>query len=112
MTRTRCDRTPAWGHLKAHFEAMGRQFDLLAAFAQDAQRFSRFSLQAPYVFADLSKNLLDETSQHLLLQLVQQSGVLAHRDAMFAGEPINSTEQRPVGHMCCCAARRVLIRKM
>ena len=99
MTRTRCDHTPAWGDLNAHFEALGRQFDLRTAFAQDAQRFSRFSLQAPYVFADLSKNLLDETTRHLLLQLVQQSGVLAHRDAMFAGEAINSTEQRPVGHV-------------
>ena len=99
MARIRCDRTPAWSDLLAHFEAEGRHFDLRSAFAQDAQRFERFSLQAPYVFADLSKNLLDETTHQLLLQLVAQTGVLEYRDAMFADQAINTTEQRAVGHV-------------
>jgi glucose-6-phosphate isomerase len=98
MTRTRCDRTPAWAALQIEFAARGRTFDLRQAFAADANRFERFSLSAPHVFADLSKNLMDDRSQALLLDLARQCGVAAHRDAMFAGAVINGTEQRQVLH--------------
>jgi glucose-6-phosphate isomerase len=98
MTRTRCDRTHAWAALQIEFAARGRTFDLRQAFAADANRFERFSLSAPHVFADLSKNLIDDRSQALLLDLARQCGVAAHRDAMFAGAVINGTEQRQVLH--------------
>jgi glucose-6-phosphate isomerase len=98
MTRTRCDRTPAWAALQIEFAARGGAFDLRQAFAADANRFERFSLSAPHVFADLSKNLMDDRSQALLLDLARQCGVAAHRDAMFAGAVINGTEQRQVLH--------------
>ena len=94
----RCDQTPAWTELQTHFAAHGQTFDAREAFAQDAARFSKFSLQAPNVFADLSKNRIDETTLQLLLKLAQQTGVEAHRDAMFAGEAINNTENRAVMH--------------
>ena len=99
MPRIRCDRTPAWGQLQAAFEAHGKHLDVRAAFAGDAQRFSHFSQSAPYVFADLSKNRIDGATEQLLLNLAAQCGLLAHRDAMFAGGVINHTEQRPVGHV-------------
>ena len=99
MYRTRCDRTPAWSALKEHFDTKAKHFDMRQAFADDANRFSHFSQQAPYVFADLSKNLWDETTEQLLIQMVHESATLAHRDAMFAGERINTTEQRAVGHV-------------
>ncbi|QDL55751.1 glucose-6-phosphate isomerase [Rhodoferax aquaticus] len=98
MARTRCDRTPAWGALQAAYKASGQAFDLRNAFAADAQRFATFSQEAPYVFADLSKNRLDAQTQGLLFDLARQSGVLEHRDAMFAGEKINATEGREVLH--------------
>jgi glucose-6-phosphate isomerase len=98
MTRLRCDRTPAWSELRACYEASGRQFDLRSAFAADARRFEQFSLSAPHVFADLSKNLIDATAQAFLLDLARQCGVQAHRDAMFAGAAVNSTEKRAAMH--------------
>ena len=94
----RCDRTPAWTELARHFANQGRHFDLRQAFASDAQRFAHFSQHAPHVFADLSKNLIDAPTEALLLALAQQCGLAAHRDAMFAGEPINGSEQRQVMH--------------
>jgi glucose-6-phosphate isomerase len=97
-SRIRCDRTPAWGQLHKVFETSAKHFDARSAFAQDPTRFATFSQSAPYVFADLSKNLIDAPTQQLLLDLARQSGVLAHRDAMFAGEVINTTEQRQVMH--------------
>jgi len=96
--RPRCDQAPAWAALQTQFYTAGRSFDLRDAFDADPARFDAFSLQAPYVFADLSKNLLDRTTHDLLLALAAECQLEAHRDAMFAGEPINTTEQRAVMH--------------
>jgi glucose-6-phosphate isomerase len=98
IQRPRCDQTPAWAALQAWFNAEGRSFDLRQAFASDPQRFTSFSQQAPQVFADLSKNLIDAKSQALLFDLAAQCKVEQHRDAMFAGEAINRTEKRAVMH--------------
>ena len=98
MKSVRCDRTPAWGELQACFKASGRNFDMREAFAQDAGRFDTFSQDAPHIFADLSKNLIDPDSQALLTTLARQCGLEAQRDALFAGERINSTENRAVMH--------------
>ena len=97
-SRVRCDRTPAWTQLQRSFDQHGKNFDLRTAFAADAQRFAMFSQQAPHVFADLSKNLIDVGVQDVLLELARQCGVEQHRDALFAGEPINRTENRAVMH--------------
>ena len=98
MTRTRCDRTPAWRLLQTQFKSTGQTFDVRDAFARDAARFETFSQSAPHVFADLSKNLLDTDTQQLLFELARQCGVEQHREALFAGALINSTEQRAVMH--------------
>ena len=95
----RCDQSPAWGALRDHFEHSGRQFDLRQAFASDASRFADWSMQAPEVFADLSKNRIDAQTLALLLQLARDCGLEAQRDAMLAGEAINLTEDRAVLHM-------------
>ena len=96
--RMRCDRTPAWALLNSAFETAGKTFDLRNAFAVDPQRFASFSQDAPYVFADLSKNLIDGATQALLFDLARQCGLAQHRDAMFAGEAVNSTENRAAMH--------------
>ncbi len=98
MTAVRCDHTPAWAALWHAFGAQGQAFDVRTAFAHDPQRFARFSQHAPHVFADLSKNLIDTPTEALLLDLARQSGMVERRDAMFAGQPINSTEHRAVMH--------------
>ena len=96
--RLRCDATPAWTQLLSYFEQHGRHFDVRADFERHPDRFSRFSLSAPHVFADLSKNRIDAQAEALLMQLARETGLEAHRDAMLAGEPINSTEGRAVMH--------------
>ena len=98
MTSIRCDRTAAWAALAGHFEAHGRDLDLREAFARDPGRAARFSFEAPEVFADLSKNLIDAATQHFLADLARECGVEARRDAMLAGEPINESEGRAVLH--------------
>ena len=93
----RCDQTQAWTALQAHADLF-RGFDLRTAFAADAQRVQTLSQTAPFVFADLSKNHTDTATEALLIELAQQTGLAAHRDAMFRGEPINNTEGRAVMH--------------
>jgi glucose-6-phosphate isomerase len=100
--RLRCDQTPAWALLRSHFEQhfspRPGTFDLRTAFAQDPRRAPDFSLQAPHVFADLSKNLIDRRARDLLGQLARECSVESHRDAMLAGQPVNVTENRPALH--------------
>ena len=93
----RCEQTPAWQALQAHAQALSG-FDLRDAFKADAQRAASLSQSAPHLFADLSKNHIDAATEALMLALAEQTGVAAHRDAMFRGEPINNTENRAVMH--------------
>ena len=101
----RCDTTIAWAALQGHFEAHGRGLDLREAFVRDPQRFDALSLQAPEVFADLSKNLWDLKTRKLLTELAREVGLAAQRDAMLAGAPINTTEGRAVLHTALRAPR-------
>ncbi len=94
----RCDQLPAWGALRAHFEAHGRTFDLREAFARDAGRFEAFSQEAPHVFADLSRNLWDGAAESLLIELARQARLEQQRDAMFDGLAVNTTEGRAAMH--------------
>ncbi|HEY2925662.1 MAG TPA: glucose-6-phosphate isomerase, partial [Albitalea sp.] len=105
MTSPRCDRTGAWSALKNHYDAHGRGFDLRDAFARHADRFEAMSVQAPEVYADLSKNLLDPATLQLLLDLARECGVESRRDAMFDGQAINITEGRAVLHTALRAPR-------
>ncbi|MFI0547052.1 MAG: glucose-6-phosphate isomerase [Brachymonas sp.] len=90
---------PAWQALREHYQsAMPGSFDLRAAFADDPERFRALSLQAPHVFADLSKNYLTRQTQALLTELAVQCDLPAKREAMFSGAAINQTEGRPVLH--------------
>jgi glucose-6-phosphate isomerase len=94
----RGDRTAAWAALVGHYAAHGRELDLREAFARDPQRFAALSFEAPEVFADLSKNLVDTATMRFLADLARECGVEAQRDAMLAGAPINTTEHRAVLH--------------
>ena len=98
MSLQRCDQTEAWTALNAHFEASGRQFDLRAAFASDAQRFDRFSLQAPGVFADLSKNRWDGGTRALLTGLAAECGLDVSPLAAARRPP--EGEHSPLGRPC------------
>ena len=95
--------TPAWARLKELREAY--EPDLRAAFAQDPDRAARFTRTAGDLHVDLSKNLVDDEILAALVDLADQTGVERRRDAMFAGERINVTENRSVLHTALRAPR-------
>ncbi len=94
----RCDQTAAWAQLQKHYAASGETFDARDALASDAQRVAKLSQAAPHIFADLSKNRVDDAAQALLMQLARECGLEQQRDAMLRGDAINNTEQRAVLH--------------
>jgi glucose-6-phosphate isomerase len=88
--------TSAWARL----DALADDFepDLRAWFAEQPDRVARLGFTAADLHVDLSKALLDDGVLAALLDLAEETGVLARRDAMFAGEHVNVTEDRAVLH--------------
>ena len=88
----------------ASFQALARlapdaaRWQMRDMFAADPQRFKAMSLEGAGLFLDYSKNRLDGRTLGLLLDLARERGVEQRREAMFAGEKINNTEQRAVLH--------------
>ena len=91
--------TPEWAALQAHHdELVAGGFCLKDAFASDPERVSRLSFDMDDLHFDLSKNLVDEKTVGLLCDLARAVGLEERRDAMYAGEHINTTEDRAVLH--------------
>ena len=91
--------TPAWAALQAHHDEMvSSGFSLKEAFAADPERVSKLSFDMDDLHFDLSKNLVDEKTLTLLCDLARAVGLEERRDAMYAGEHINTTEDRAVLH--------------
>jgi len=67
-------------------------------FAQDSERFEKFSIELPNMLLDYSKNLIDSETLDCLLALARETEVCNWREKMFSGEKINKTEDRAVLH--------------
>jgi glucose-6-phosphate isomerase len=88
--------TTAWSTLTALREDLHP--DLRAWFAADPGRAERLTLDAADLHVDLSKNLVTDEVLAALVELAREVGLEARRDAMYAGERINTTENRSVLH--------------
>jgi glucose-6-phosphate isomerase len=88
--------TAAWSRLTALAEAF--EPDLRAWFATDPDRVERLTFDAADLHVDLSKSFLGDDVLAALVALADEVGLTDRRDAMFAGEHINVTEDRAVLH--------------
>ncbi|HEY7625736.1 MAG TPA: glucose-6-phosphate isomerase [Ilumatobacteraceae bacterium] len=93
--------TPAWSAL----QSVARPGHLRTLFADDPQRSLRYRLEAGDLLIDYSKNLIDDEVMRRLFAVASTAQIEARRAAMFAGERINVTEQRPVLHTALRAPR-------
>jgi len=91
------DQTPAWGDLAAHRAELGDR-TLRDLFADDPSRGEAFVVEVGDLYIDYSKHRITRHTVELLAALVHHTGVEDLRDAMFAGEHINLTEDRAVLH--------------
>ena len=97
-----------WKALAVHYEAI-RDVHLRELFAKDPTRGERLTAEAAGLYLDYSKNRVTDETLQLLLALAERTGVSARIEAMFAGEPINVTEGRPVLHVALRAPRSTSI---
>lgn len=88
---------PAWQALQTHRDQIA-ETHMRDLFANDTQRFEKFSLNFHDLLLDYSKNRITDETMSLLMQLAEQSEVKAWIEKMFCGEKINYTENRAVLH--------------
>ncbi|KAA0944894.1 MULTISPECIES: glucose-6-phosphate isomerase [unclassified Pseudomonas] len=88
---------PAWQALNQHRQAM-QDFSMREAFNADPQRFTQFTLSNCGLFLDYSKNLITSQTRDLLVELAKEVDLQGAIKALFNGEPVNSSEDRPALH--------------
>src|SRR6202020_1787172 len=88
----------AWQELERHHAQIAGQH-LRELFAADPGRGERLTASAEGIYLDYSKNRVTDETMALLIELARECGVPEHRDAMFAGEHINVSEDRAVLHV-------------
>ncbi|KAJ3114824.1 hypothetical protein HK100_001542 [Physocladia obscura] len=96
--------TKEWKALQEHYIAVGSLLKISDLFAADPARFDKFSAsfqgqQSSNLLLDYSKNIIASDTLALLLDLARARGVEEWRNKMFAGEKINTTENRAVLHV-------------
>jgi len=89
---------PEWQTLETHAATIA-DHDLHALFAADPQRAERMHIDAAGWHLDYSKQRVNRETMDLLVRLAEARGWRARVDAMFAGEHINVSEDRPVLHV-------------
>jgi len=100
MTETatlRLTDRPEWHALREHHERV-RNVHLRDLFRDDAMRGQRMTAQGPGLFLDYSKHRVTGETMRLLVALARAVDLEGRLAAMFAGERINVTEDRPALH--------------
>jgi glucose-6-phosphate isomerase len=88
----------AWKELERHHREIGA-VHLRDLFAEDPGRGTRLAAEAAGLFLDYSKNRVTDETLGLLARLASESGLAERADAMFRGDHVNTTEDRPVLHV-------------
>ena len=89
---------PGYAALAEHHATIGNHH-LRDLFADDPDRGEWFNAEAAGLYLDYSKNRITDDTVDLLVELARQCGLEERRDSMFAGLPINVSEDRAVLHV-------------
>ena len=98
LSRINPTNTQAWFVLQKHYEEEMNRRHMRDLFAADPDRFKKFSITLGDILFDYSKNIINEKTLKLLLQLAEDCNVKQAIADQFAGAPINETENRAVLH--------------
>jgi len=93
---TRPEQRAAWQRLQA---LAGQPLPHLRDLLQDRLRNASLQFDAADIHADASRQRVTPEVMQALLQLADECQVLSQAQAMFRGETVNATEQRPALHM-------------
>ena len=97
MTQIERSQLPEWRDLEEHADDLSPRD--IEEFMEDPGRLEDLTLDAVGIYADFAKGHLTRDTIALLVRLATATGVEERRDAMFRGERINTTEDRPVLHV-------------
>ena len=90
-------QTAAWNKIQAHFDNM-QQTSMKDLFAADNTRAEKFHIQWNDFLVDYSKNIVNQETLDLLLNLANEVQLKEAITAYFGGDLINQTENRAVLH--------------
>ena len=90
--------SPQWKALQAH-QRVAAGLRLHQLFAADPGRFQKFSIKGDGLLLDFSRHFLTDETLPLLIALARARDLPAWIARMFAGEHINSTEDRAALHI-------------
>ncbi|QAU24496.1 glucose-6-phosphate isomerase [Dyella sp. M7H15-1] len=99
----------AWRALEQHQSELARHH-LRDLFAMDPGRAERYRAEAAGWKFDYARHRINDQTLEHLFALARECGLEARRDAMFAGEKINITEQRAALHVALRAPARNVIK--
>ena len=91
------NQLPVWQKLCQHQQQIA-PIHMRDMFAQDSNRFKKYSLKFADILLDYSKHRINDETLPMLFQLAREAEVETWRDRMFSGEKINITEDRAVLH--------------
>jgi len=101
--------TTAWGKLQQHFNEM-QNASMKQMFQEDAKRTEKFHLQWNDFLVDYSKNIINQETIDLLLQLAEEVNLKEAIAKYFEGDLINKTENRAVLHTALRAPASAVVK--
>ncbi|UGS23783.1 glucose-6-phosphate isomerase [Flavobacterium channae] len=90
-------QTAAWQQIQSHFEKM-QATSMKDLFASDTNRAEKFHIQWNDFLVDYSKNIANQETLDLLLNLANEVQLKKAISSYFQGDLINQTENRAVLH--------------
>ncbi len=90
-------KTKSWNSLAEHFNDI-QHIHMKTLFAEDPDRFRKFSIRFNDILVDYSKNIVTDKTLQLLIALAKETGLEDAIEKMFSGNAINETENRAVLH--------------
>ncbi|NLV67546.1 MAG: glucose-6-phosphate isomerase, partial [Spirochaetes bacterium] len=88
----------SWKKLEAHFSEM-KDIHMRTLFSDDRSRGERYRIIHNNIYFDYSKNIINDRTLQLLVELADEVNLRTEIERMFTGEIINETEKRPVLHV-------------
>jgi glucose-6-phosphate isomerase len=100
--------TPEWSALAEHHAAVAGRH-LRELFADDPERATALTTGGADLLLDYSKHRITRDTLPLLVQLARAAGLPERTEAMFAGQHINTSEDRAVLHTALRAPRETAL---
>lgn len=98
----------AWKKLELHFQTM-QKATIQDFFESDPTRTTKLNIQWNDFLIDYSKNIIDEETVQLLVELANEVGLKAAIADYFGGTLINKTESRAVLHTALRAVESAVV---